>query len=259
MRYVLRTFVVVTVVAVACVSGACDKNKTGDDVADEAEPQAGSESPESSGSSRGDDAEGDQQEETGNNAPETGEVSEALLKPGEADEKAPKSFKVKFQTTAGEFVAEFHRDWAPNGVDRFYNLVKLGYYDGVAFFRVIEGFMAQFGLHWSPKVNQAWKEATIEDDPVEKSNKRGYVTFAKRKKPNTRTTQLFINFRKNAKLDDRGFAPIGEVVEGMETVDNIHNGYGQQPSQKKIRNEGNAYLKEEFPKLDYIEKAEIVK
>jgi peptidyl-prolyl cis-trans isomerase A (cyclophilin A) len=190
--------------------------------------------------------------------------NEALLNPSAADEEAPSTFKVQFSTTEGAFTAEFHRDWAPNGVDRLYNLVKIGYFEDIAFFRVIEGFMAQFGLHGNPKVNKAWKGATIEDDPVEKSNKRGYVTFAQRRAPDTRNTQLFINYQDNSNLDKQGFAPIGKVVEGMDVVDSIHAGYGEGaprgdgPSQQKIKKKGNKFLKKEFPKLDYIESVEII-
>lgn len=240
---------------IAFGSAACDdKGKT--EKASESEQAVGEESSEESAGSGEDEAES---EEDRKGTEASGEVDPALLKPEEADEKAPDSFEVEFQTTAGAFTAEFHRDWAPNGVDRLYNLVKLGYYDDVAFFRVIDGFMAQFGIHGNPKVNEAWKEASIEDDPVEKSNERGFVTFAKRQQPDSRTTQLFINFEDNEKLDDQGFAPVGKVVDGgMDVVDEIHSGYGQQPSQAKIQREGNAYLEEEFPELDYIEEATVV-
>src|SRR5690606_29460403 len=137
-------------------------------------------------------------------------------------------------------------------------------YDDVAFFRVIENFMAQFGIHGDPAVNEAWREARIPDDPVVESNRRGYVTFAKMNVPNTRTTQLFINFRDNTQLDGMGFAPIARVVEGMDVVDAIYKGYGegapngQGPAQPRIQAEGNAYLRQDFPELDYIQRASIV-
>ena len=135
-------------------------------------------------------------------------------------------FKANFDTSKGTFVIEVHRDWAPIGADRFYNLVKNGFYDDVRFFRVIPGFMAQFGIHGTPAVAKLWRPRAIKDDPVKQSNKRGYVTFATAG-PNTRTTQLFINFGDNAALDKQGFAPFGQVVTGMDVVDKIYNGYGE--------------------------------
>ncbi len=188
----------------------------------------------------------------------------ALFDPSKTDETAPDTFRVRMNTTKGSFVIEAHREWAPHGVDRFYNLVNIGYFDDVAFFRVIEGFMAQFGIHGNPKVNKAWRNATIPDDPVEKSNRRGYVTFAQTSAPNSRSTQLFINYADNSRLDRQGFAPIGKVVEGMDVVDDLYAGYGEGaprgngPNQKKIRNRGNQYLNEQFLKLDYIEQAELI-
>ncbi len=172
-------------------------------------------------------------------------------------QKAPDTFHVKFHTTAGDFVVLVQRNWAPRGADRFYNLVRNGYYDDQRFFRVIEGFMAQFGIHGEPRVSAAWREAHIPDDPVIKSNTRGTVTFATAG-PNTRTTQLFINFGNNANLDGRGFAPFGVVVQGMNAVDAIHSGYGEGaprgrgPRQDFIQMRGNAYLDADFPKLDRI-------
>lgn len=193
------------------------------------------------------------------------EVDEALLSPGDADEKAPETFTAKFETTAGDFRVKFHREWAPNGVDRAYNLIKIGYFEDIAFFRVIDGFMAQFGLHGNPKVNEAWSGESIKDDSVEKSNTRGKVTFAQKRSPNSRTTQMFINYTDNSSLDKQGFAPVGEVVgDGMEVVDELYKGYGEGaprgdgPSQGKIKQQGNSYLKENFPKLDYIENVELV-
>lgn len=176
---------------------------------------------------------------------------------------APDSFKVAFETSKGNFVVQAHRDWAPRGVDRFYHLVQLGYFDDTRFFRVLSGFMAQFGLHGDPRVNAAWEPLTIEDDPVKQTNRRGMVTFATGG-PNTRTTQLFINYADNSRLDPMGFAPIGEVVEGMAVVDSLHADYGEGapdgtgPDQGKIASEGNAYLTREFPRLDFIRHARIV-
>ncbi len=180
-----------------------------------------------------------------------------------ASEAAPATFRARFETSAGAFVIEVKRDWAPQGADRFYNLVKSGYYDGVRFFRVISGFMAQFGIHGDPQVSAAWRERRIPDDPVRQSNARGMVTFATAG-PNTRTTQVFINFRDNGMLDGQGFAPFGRVVEGMEVVDRLYAGYGEGapggagPDQGRIQAEGNAYLERDFPKLDYIKRATIV-
>ncbi len=188
----------------------------------------------------------------------------ALLEPDKATEKAPASFKVKFDTTQGDIVIEVTRAWAPNGADRFYNLVKLGYFEDIAFFRVIDGFMAQFGIHGDPKVNTAWRMARIQDDPVKESNKRGYVTFAT-SGPNSRTVQMFINFGENNRLDGQGFSPFGKVVTGMDVVDKLYKGYGEGapsgagPEQGRVQMQGNAYLKSSFPKLDYIKSASLVK
>jgi len=177
---------------------------------------------------------------------------------------APDSYRVRFETTAGDFVVEVRRALSPNGADRFYNLVRNGYYEDVRFFRVIDGFMAQFGMHGDPQVTAAWRAAPIQDDPVAASNARGTVTFAMTGQPNSRTTQVFINYRDNSNLDAMGFAPFGEVVEGMDVVDQLHSGYGEGapngsgPSQAQIQSEGNEYLASEFPELDYIERATIL-
>jgi peptidyl-prolyl cis-trans isomerase A (cyclophilin A) len=187
-----------------------------------------------------------------------------LLDPPHATEQAPDRFRVRFETTKGPFVIEVTRAWAPHGADRFYNLVRVGYYDDVAFFRVIENFMVQFGIHGDPAVNAAWRQARIPDDPVTQSNKRGMVTYAMAG-PDTRTTQLFINFRDNAGLDGQGFSPFGRVVEGLSVVDSLYSGYGEGapsgmgPEQGRAQGEGNAYLKSRFPKLDFVKTARLVK
>ena len=187
-----------------------------------------------------------------------------LLDPPHATEQAPDRFRVRFETTKGPFVIEVTRAWAPRGADRFYNLVRVGYYDDVAFFRVIENFMVQFGIHGDPAVNAAWRQARIPDDPVAQSNKRGMVTYAMAG-PDTRTTQLFINFRDNAGLDGQGFSPFGRVVEGLSVVDSLYSGYGEGapsgvgPEQGRAQGEGNDYLKSRFPKLDFVKTARLVK
>jgi peptidyl-prolyl cis-trans isomerase A (cyclophilin A) len=187
-----------------------------------------------------------------------------LSDPASLKEKAPATYKAKFDTSKGAFVITVHRDWAPLGADRFYNLVKNGFYDDVRFFRVIDGFMAQIGMNGNAEVQSVWDKARLQDDPVKESNKRGYVTFATAG-PNTRTTQFFVNFKDNAGLDRQGFAPFGEVTSGMDIVDSLYSGYGEGaprgrgPDQGRIRMEGNAYLKQAFPKLDYVKKATIEK
>jgi peptidyl-prolyl cis-trans isomerase A (cyclophilin A) len=178
------------------------------------------------------------------------------------NQTAPATFRAKFETSKGDFVIEVHRDWAPLGADRFFNLVQAGYYDDVRFFRVISGFMAQFGIHGDPKVSSQWREQKIKDDPVKSSNKRGFVTYAMAG-PNTRTTQLFINYGDNSRLDTMGFAPFGQVVSGMEVVDALYAVYGEGaprgdgPDQGRMQTEGNAYLKKDFAKLDWVKKASI--
>jgi peptidyl-prolyl cis-trans isomerase A (cyclophilin A) len=189
-------------------------------------------------------------------------VSAATLDPANATEQAPASYKARFVTSKGEFVVEVTRDWAPQGADRFYNLVKLGYFNDARFFRAIDGFMVQFGINGDPAVNAKWREARIADDPVKQSNKRGYVTFAT-SGPNSRTTQLFINFGNNANLDGMGFAPFGKVATGMDVVDSVYKGYGEGapggagPNQGRVQAEGNAYLNRDFPKLDWVKEAKI--
>ncbi len=184
--------------------------------------------------------------------------------PAAATATAPDLFKVKMSTTKGNFVIEVHRDWAPAGADRLHNLVKLGYFNDVAFFRVVKGFMVQFGIHGDPAMNRAWRGARIQDDPTGKqSNTRGMVTFAMGG-PNSRTTQLFVNYADNSRLDTMGFPPVGKVIEGMEVVDSIEGIYGEGapngtgPDQGRLQGEGNAYLKTSFPKLDYLKSATIL-
>lgn len=181
----------------------------------------------------------------------------ALMNPADLKERAPDLFKANFDTSAGAFVLEVHRDWSPNGADRFYNLVRRGYYDGIRFFRVIPGFMAQFGISGDPSISSVWREARIPDDPVKQGNKRGAITFATAG-PGTRTTQLFINLADNDFLDKQGFSPFGQVVTGMDVVQKIYSGYGEGapngkgPNQGRVQQEGNKYLESDFPRLDYI-------
>jgi peptidyl-prolyl cis-trans isomerase A (cyclophilin A) len=200
-------------------------------------------------------------------APTPTPSKEKLMNPSALTEKAPDAFRVKFETSKGDFTVEVTRSWAPNGADRFYNLVKNGYYDGVRFFRVLRGprpFMAQFGIHGDPAVSAVWRGATIPDDPAKESNTRGAVTFATAG-PNTRTTQLFINYGDNSFLDGQGFSPFGKVVEGMDVVDKLHAEYGEGaprgngPDQGKLQSEGEEYLKKSFPNLDVIKKASLSK
>jgi len=178
----------------------------------------------------------------------------------------PAGYKVLFSTSKGDFTVEVHRDWAPRGAERFYELVKSGFYDDVRFFRVIRSprpFMAQFGISGDPSVNAKWTNANIQDDPAKEHNTRGRITFATAG-PNTRTTQLFINYADNSRLDAQGFSPFGEVVSGMEVVDQLYADYGEGspagsgPDQERMEKEGNAYLAKDFPKLDFIKTARIV-
>jgi peptidyl-prolyl cis-trans isomerase A (cyclophilin A) len=183
--------------------------------------------------------------------------TEKLMNAAQLNEKAPDKFQAKFDTSKGEFIVEVTRSWAPNGADRFYNLVKNGFYDNCRFFRVVENFMVQFGINGDPKVSAVWRAAQFKDDPANQSNKRGYITFATAG-PNTRTTQLFINFKDNSFLDSQGFTPFGKVTKGMNVVDSINKEYGEKPNQGNIQMQGNAYLEKEFAKLDYIKSASIV-
>lgn len=184
---------------------------------------------------------------------------EPLMHPDRATEKAPDKFKVKFVTSKGDVIIEVTRESAPLGADRFYNLVRIDYFTDIAFFRVIPGFVAQFGIHGEPKVSKKWKNAKLKDDKVVESNKRGSISFAT-SGPDTRTTQFFINTKDNAGLDAQGFSPFGRVVEGMDVIDKLFSPpRGKGPKQGRIQAEGNAYLKEGFPELDWIKSAEIVK
>jgi peptidyl-prolyl cis-trans isomerase A (cyclophilin A) len=188
----------------------------------------------------------------------------SLDKPKTLTLRAPDLFRAKFATSKGDFVIEAHRDWAPNGADRFYNLVKAGYYNDIRFFRVVSGFMVQLGIHGKPELNAIWREQQIPDDPAVKSNTRGFVSFATAG-PGTRTTQFFVNFDdRNSRLDTMGFSPFGQVTSGMEVVDSLYAEYGEGapqgrgPNQGRIQDEGNAYLMRDFPKLDYVKEATIL-
>jgi len=182
--------------------------------------------------------------------------------PSSLNEKAPAVYKATFDTSKGSFVIEVHRDWSPNGADRFYNLVKNGFYNDARFFRVIDGFMVQFGISGNPDLSAVWREARIPDDAVKQTNQRGMVSFATAG-PGTRTTQVFVNFGDNGGLDGQGFSPFGQVVSGMDVVDAFFGGYGEGapngrgPDQGRVQTQGNAYLITDFPKLDYIKKATI--
>jgi peptidyl-prolyl cis-trans isomerase A (cyclophilin A) len=191
-------------------------------------------------------------------------VQPSLDKPKTLNQKASDVYRAKFATSKGDFVIEVHRDWAPNGADRFYNLVKAGYYNETRFFRVVSGFMAQIGIHGKPEMNAIWRDERIPDDPVVKSNLKGFVSFATAG-PGTRTTQFFINFSDgNSRLDGMGFAPFGQVVSGMQVVDSLYAEYGEGapqgrgPHQGRLQSEGNAYLMRDFPQLDFVKEATIL-
>ena len=178
---------------------------------------------------------------------------ETLMDPNseQMTKTAPDTCNVTFDTTAGSFTIQLHRDWAPIGVDRFYNLAANGFFNDVRFFRVVPDFIIQFGIHADPEVSTAWRDARIKDDPSTQSNKKGTLTFATAG-PGTRTTQMFINFKDNAFLDSQGFSPLGAVTEGMDIVEKLYAEYGERPDQGRLQQQGNAYLEAEFPKLDYI-------
>jgi len=177
---------------------------------------------------------------------------------------APNVFQVKFETTAGNFVIEVHRDWAPHGADRFYELVRARYYDDSRFFRVVAGSWAQFGIAGQPKISQKWRHRTIPDDPVRQSNTLGYIGYANTG-PGTRVTQVYVNLGDNSRLNATGFAPFGKVVEGLEIVQKLYSGYGENSGggmraghQDQMFDEGNSYLDKEFPKLDKLIRARLV-
>jgi peptidyl-prolyl cis-trans isomerase A (cyclophilin A) len=187
----------------------------------------------------------------------------ALLHPALLKEKAPDEYKVQFSTTRGDFVVTVTRAWAPLGADRFYNLVKHHFFDNASFFRVLPGFVAQFGISAYPAVNKVWEPAVIKDDPVTQANLRGYLTFATGG-PNTRTTQAFINLVDNKRLDSMGFAPFGQVTDGMKVVDMFYDQYGEGapsgggPDQDQIQKQGKPYLDKGWPKLDLIKTTTII-
>jgi len=184
---------------------------------------------------------------------------EALMEPVKLTAKAPDTFAAKFETSKGNFTIEVTRAWSPLGADRFYNLVKNGYYDNIRFFRVVPGFVVQFGIHGEPAVSAKWKDQKIQDEPVKESNKAGYITYAKGG-PNSRTTQVFINLKDNASLDSMGFSPFGKVSEGMDVVLKLNGEYGDSITglQGQIYAQGNAFLAQKAPNLDFIKKATVV-
>lgn len=182
-------------------------------------------------------------------------------KPAEAqkapsEDPAPPVYRINFDTSRGPFVVEITRDQAPNGADRLYNLIKTNYFDGSRFYRVVPGFMVQWGAAADPAVSAKW-DVRIPDDPVKATNERGTISFAATNAPNSRTTHMFINYGDNGRLDAMGFAPLGKVVSGMEVVDQIYSGDGERPDQMRIKDEGNKYLERQFPNLDYIKTARI--
>ena len=181
-----------------------------------------------------------------------------LRTPAALTEKAPAEYKVNVDTSKGVLIVAVHHDWAPLAADRFYNLVKNGFYDDVRFFRVVPNFMVQFGVNGDPVVTKAWQPTPMKDEPTKQSNRKGYITFARTGAPNSRGTQVFINYKDNAFLDQQGFAPFGEVVQGYDIAEKITSQYGEKPDQGQITGVGNAYLVKEFPKLDYIKTATIV-
>ncbi len=184
---------------------------------------------------------------------------EALMEPtsDEMKTEAPEEYAVTFETTVGNFVLTVYRDWAPHGADRFYNLVTNGFYNEQRFFRVVPGFVVQWGMSGDPEITKEWANAQFLDDPVKESNTRGRISFAATNRPNSRTTQVFINLGDNTNLDGMRFAPFGEVTEGMDVVDKINAEYGQQASQGYIAEQGNAYLQEAFPNMDYIKSVRV--
>jgi len=184
---------------------------------------------------------------------------ERLKDPAQLNERAPDQFRARFDTSKGVFVIAVTREWAPLAADRFYNLVKNGFYNDSRFFRVLSGFMVQWGLHADGSVQSAWRTANLKDEPAKKSNTRGFVSFTRESSPNSSYTMIFINYKDNSYLDADGFAPFGEVVSGMDVADQLYSGYGRQnvPDQRRIVRDGNAYLAAEYPMLDYVKTATI--
>jgi peptidyl-prolyl cis-trans isomerase A (cyclophilin A) len=197
----------------------------------------------------------------GSGSPSTSTASQVLLHPSQLTAKAPATFRARFTTTQGAYVVTVHRSWAPIGADRFYNLVRSGFYDGNFLFRVVPGFVVQWGINSAPTISKAWENATIPDDPVKHSNVRGTVAFAAAPSPNTRTTQVFVNLGSNTNLDSSGFAPFGEVTSGMAVFGKLYSGYDDNPTnaQAEIQTQGAAFLQKTYPKLDRIKTATIVK
>ena len=187
-------------------------------------------------------------------------AASAFRDPAALTKQAPASFKAKFETSQGVIVVEAVRDWAPVGVDRFYNLIMSGYFENVRFFRVVPNFVVQFGIHGDPSVSKNWMNASLKDEPVKEGNKRGTLTYAKSSRPNSRTTQIFINLKDNTSLDAQGFAAFAKVVEGMDVVDKLNSEYGESLTglQGQIYQEGNAFLAAKAPRLDFIKKATIL-
>jgi peptidyl-prolyl cis-trans isomerase A (cyclophilin A) len=187
----------------------------------------------------------------------------ALLDPTLATKTAPDKFKVKVETTKGDMIIEVDRSWSPNGADRFYNLVDIGYFKEIAFFRAIDGFMVQFGIHGNPKVNKVWRDSNIKDDPnvTGVSNQDGYLTFARTGAPDSRSTQFFLNLGNNKGLDRQGFTPLGKIVEGMDVLKKIETKYGENSNevQPRFQSEGNSFIAKKYPDIDYIKSMSLVK
>jgi peptidyl-prolyl cis-trans isomerase A (cyclophilin A) len=184
---------------------------------------------------------------------------DALRDPSLLADTAPDLFRARFETSKGPFVIEVRREWAPLAADRFFNLVKYGFYDGTRFFRVRPGFVAQWGIHGDPFIQRAWRDASLRDEPVTQSNRRGFVSFTNENSPQSRYTQVFINLRDNPELDKENFPPFGQVISGMENVDKLYGGYAgpKEPDGRRIIREGNDYLQKEYPRLDFIKTAAI--
>lgn len=249
MRYLSAALIAATVIWNGCTRTAPPEKKA-------AEERPAAEPPKPAEPAESAKAEPPKAEPSKTEPPKAPAKKGNLLDPSSLDEKAPDQFLARFETSKGVFVVRVERAWAPKGADRFYNLVKAGFFDENRFFRVLPRFIIQWGIPGNPKIAAAWDNARIQDDPVLRSNTRGYVTFATAG-ANTRTTQLFINFGQNSRLDDMGFAPFGRVTEGMEIVEKLYAGYGETPDQGAITSQGNAYLKAQFPNLDYIKRATI--